>query len=154
MDYYIRNFDSETGIVAVEYSSGEYISFPLPVNAAGYVPVGEELDSFIKGMQPSGAKKIAIENSHAIEKLVTPPPPKKQTIEDLRAKRNKLLSDTDWTQLPGSPLTDDEKADWADYRQQLRDLTENANLNLSYVEWPTPPNSYVIPEFSNSFVNN
>lgn len=44
-------------------------------------------------------------------------------MEDLRAKRNKLLSNCDWTDLPNAPLTEEKKIKWQNYRQQLRDLT-------------------------------
>lgn len=38
------------------------------------------------------------------------------------AKRNRLLAESDWTQLPDSPLPDAGRAAWATYRQQLRDM--------------------------------
>ena len=41
-----------------------------------------------------------------------------------RAVRNKKLADSDWTQAPDSPLSDTKKAEWATYRQALRDLTK------------------------------
>lgn len=58
-----------------------------------------------------------------------PPPPtntelNKQCLADIRARRNKLLARSDFTQLPDSPLTDDQKAAYQTYRQQLRDLPE------------------------------
>jgi hypothetical protein len=33
-----------------------------------------------------------------------------------------LLSDSDWTQIPNNPLTPEYSAEWAVYRQQLRDF--------------------------------
>ena len=39
------------------------------------------------------------------------------------SKRTDLLSGSDWTQLPDAPLTSTKKAEWATYRQSLRDLT-------------------------------
>jgi len=46
---------------------------------------------------------------------------------ELRKIRNALLRDSDWTQVNDSPLTDQEKQDWAIYRQALRDLPANSN---------------------------
>jgi hypothetical protein len=40
----------------------------------------------------------------------------------MRLKRDSLLLQSDWTQMPDSPLTDSKKAEWATYRQQLRDF--------------------------------
>jgi len=53
-------------------------------------------------------------------------------------KRNKLLTDTDWTQLSDTSLDDSTKAAWATYRQALRDITDQDGYPLS-VTWPTQP---------------
>ena len=42
----------------------------------------------------------------------------------LRGKRDELLAKSDWTQTSDSPLSDEQKAEWRTYRQQLRDLPE------------------------------
>ena len=43
-------------------------------------------------------------------------------ISDMRDERNSLLAQSDWTQMPDSPLSDSVKQKWADYRQALRDF--------------------------------
>lgn len=55
-----------------------------------------------------------------------------------RTERNKMLADSDWTQLPDSPLTDAKKAEWATYRQALRDITDQAGFPLD-ITVPVPP---------------
>ena len=50
----------------------------------------------------------------------------------LRKQRNRLLTDTDWWVLRGSP-TDAQTA----YRQALRDLPNTADP--TDITWPTPP---------------
>ena len=45
-------------------------------------------------------------------------------LKYFRAVRNKKLADSDWTQAPDSPLSDEKKKEWATYRQALRDLTK------------------------------
>jgi hypothetical protein len=57
----------------------------------------------------------------------------------LRMKRDSLLASTDWTQAADSPLTDEVKATWATYRQELRDLPETHASDPDAVVWPTPP---------------
>ena len=54
----------------------------------------------------------------------------------LRMERNALLVSSDWTQYNDSPL--DNKADWAEYRQLLRDFpaTETDPDNPT---WPSAP---------------
>ena len=39
-----------------------------------------------------------------------------------RTERNRLLTNTDWTQVTDSPLSSDKKTEWANYRTALRDL--------------------------------
>jgi hypothetical protein len=55
----------------------------------------------------------------------------------LRENRNKLLAESDWTQMPDSPLTDAQKQAWATYRQSLRDLPDTVDINnIVYPEKP------------------
>ena len=57
-----------------------------------------------------------------------------------RAKRGSFLFDSDWTQMPDSPLSDSKKAEWRTYRQSLRDLPTHSNWpELADSDWPTPP---------------
>ena len=53
------------------------------------------------------------------------------------------MGTTDWTQLPDSPLTDTKKAEWATYRQQLRDMmssyTDSESNTVENTTFPTPP---------------
>jgi hypothetical protein len=51
-------------------------------------------------------------------------------------KRQSLLLGTDWTQLPDVNV--DQEA-WAEYRQQLRDITQQAGFPTK-IEWPLAPN--------------
>ena len=57
-----------------------------------------------------------------------------------RMDRNNLLSESDWTQMPDSPLTDTQKTSWATYRTALRNLPDHNNWpNLEADDWPTKP---------------
>ena len=57
-----------------------------------------------------------------------------------RATRNKLLDDTDWTQMNDSPLGNEDKTAWATYRNELRNLPDDdAWPNLSDEDWPVQP---------------
>lgn len=55
-----------------------------------------------------------------------------------RRRRDVKLAECDWTQLPDAPLTPEQKAAWADYRQALRDVPETATAD-GWVVWPTKP---------------
>ena len=59
----------------------------------------------------------------------------------LRARRNRKLYMCDWTQTADSPLTDEKKAEWASYRQALRDVPSDnpGSTGLDQVIWPDQP---------------
>ena len=56
----------------------------------------------------------------------------------IRTRRGELLYKSDWTQIPGGPLSDEKKTEWSVYRQQLRDLVIEGTCPLDF-QWPTPP---------------
>jgi len=62
-------------------------------------------------------------------------------LEILRLKRDTLLTESDWTQVNDSPLSDTKKAEWATYRQELRDLPSSyqSTTNFDDVVFPTQP---------------
>ena len=63
-----------------------------------------------------------------------------KVAETNRTTRDKLLADTDWTQMNDSPLSNEDKTAWATYRQELRDLTDlDAWPNLADEDWPVAP---------------
>jgi hypothetical protein len=64
----------------------------------------------------------------------------------IRYRRAQLLTWCDWTQATDSPLTAEKKAEWAAYRQALRDLTTTYAdaVNESDIVWPTNPNAIAI----------
>lgn len=53
----------------------------------------------------------------------------------VRSRRAALLAESDWTQLPDVPLAT--KTAWAEYRQALRDVTQQPDPRN--IIWPTPP---------------
>ena len=67
----------------------------------------------------------------------------------LREVRNKLIAETDWTQLKDIDLDIIRERNWKNYRQALRDLPANSNpklsedgtLDMSSVTWPDKPSS-------------
>jgi hypothetical protein len=59
-------------------------------------------------------------------------------VSEIRAKRNRLLLDCDWTQTLDAPISESQKLDWANYRQSLRDLPATISDDGS-ISWPTKP---------------
>jgi hypothetical protein len=60
-----------------------------------------------------------------------------ELLENIRNTRNTLLIESDWTQVEDSPLSEEKKTEWKNYRQELRDLTDLENG--ADAVWPTPP---------------
>ena len=62
-----------------------------------------------------------------------------RAMADLRSKRDRLLSSSDWVMLSDSPIAD--KTAWETYRQSLRDITNNLTTvdDVNNVTWPTKP---------------
>lgn len=61
-------------------------------------------------------------------------------LQALRDMRDVLLKESDWTQMPDCPLSEEVKNDWRIWRQQMRDITATVPMPLAYtVELPAPP---------------
>ena len=83
----------------------------------------------------------------------TPPIPKEQilaiipqveldmALDNLRAKRNKLLADSDYIVLADSPITPAKKSEWMNYRTALRNLTQGLDTieKVNNVAYPLKP---------------
>lgn len=61
--------------------------------------------------------------------------PEEQASANVRGKRDRLLVDSDWTQLPDAPV---DAAAWATYRTALRDITDQTGFPWN-VTWPVAP---------------
>jgi hypothetical protein len=63
-------------------------------------------------------------------------PTTEEKWDAVRSQRNLKLYQSDWTDLPHAPLTDEKKSEWQTYRQDLRDITlqtDPDNLTLPTV---------------------
>ena len=64
-------------------------------------------------------------------------------IYNLRYERDEKLIASDWTQASdhSSPLANDKKAEWATYRQSLRDMPTTIDISTwdNMSPWPTEP---------------
>ena len=60
-------------------------------------------------------------------------------FQPVRSMRDNLLRDSDWTQVADGPMTAEKVAEWATYRQELRDYPAQSDKVSTLPEWPTPP---------------
>mgnify|MGYP003319273008 FL=1 len=64
-----------------------------------------------------------------------------------RQMRNKKLLESDWTRIDDCGISTSKKAEWATYRQELRDITKTVTpvfitrgiIDESKFSWPTKP---------------
>ena len=61
-----------------------------------------------------------------------------EAATSVRVERDKLIAESDWTQLADSQLSDSVKATWVTYRQALRDLPTASGFPHT-MTWPTKP---------------
>lgn len=96
-------------------------------NNLNYIDVEEELDL--------GNFEYRIIDEQVVKGNPVAGPTQQELVEAewtvVREKRNKLLLESDWTQLPDVPS--ELKAKWAIYRQALRDITTQLDpFNIVY----------------------
>jgi len=64
-----------------------------------------------------------------------------QASESARSQRDRLLTETDWVVVKHNELGTPIPQEWLDYRQALRDITEQSGFPDN-VEWPTAPSNH------------
>jgi len=57
---------------------------------------------------------------------------------EVRLKRDRLLAESDWTQLADSPLDETGGLAWKEYRTELRNLPQQSGFP-STIQWPGEP---------------
>lgn len=110
-------YDSELG----------YRSYPddiIEITSAQYSVFLDGINHLGKEVYLNESNELALRNKVVVV-----------TWDQIRAKRKKLLEQSDYTQVADWP---GDKAVWATYRQALRDITTTFSDPASVV-WPTPP---------------
>ena len=93
-----------------------------------------ELDGSVKTV-PLNESEIAIREQQEKEWLDGLPA---MQLQELRQNRNQLLTECDWTQVADSPLSNEKKTEWAEYREKLRQLPQTEK-DVSNPTWPSKP---------------
>ena len=119
-----QDFDTEAEADAHVVTYGGFVA-PDPGGGTSYWVIDEDAQTVTNNQDQADADTLA------------------RNWASLRTERNSLLVSSDWTQYNDSPLDDEAKADWAAYREELRDLPESADP--ADPTWPHDPN-WVAPE--------
>ena len=61
-------------------------------------------------------------------------------VESARAERDRLLTESDWVTIRATDTGNPVPTEWLDYRQALRDITEQTGFPEE-IDWPQEPES-------------
>ncbi len=125
----IRLSDGQTRTDSATFTEAE-------LNDAGWTIVSDKpaVNEVYQGVEWDGTDWVILDRPQAdVEKTIN------QKWAEIRARRNKLLSDSDWTQLMDSPFQGARvyQEEVLQYRQGLRDITNQTDpFNIV---WPVNP---------------
>lgn len=144
MQYTIIEFDQSKAQILLRIDDG--VKYPdvyvdLPLDDNNRIPEGQDLDAYLKGFMPESydnrIKKLEVSGIANPEAITVTPVSDEETeattAEKQRLLRNDMLYNSDWTQLADAPLTAEEKAAWAEYRQALRDITSQEGFPTNII---------------------
>ena len=124
------------------------------VRRAGFAPVADSIRAYVNGEGDIEVHQGEItkneDGSFTQQWIINTIDDSEKQSRFLDRTRLNLLTQCDWTQLPDSPLSAEEKAAWAEYRQLLRDLPGTIDWSTitttDQVVFPLPPGTILPPE--------
>lgn len=126
----------------VETNANDVVVGRLHINAKSDIFADDPNMILVSSDQYEQTKDYAKKIITLVEGVVNVGPKPVGSTDDLfgvlRADRDRLLADSDWTQATDSPLSDEKKAEWRVYRQTLRDLPESTP-DPANPQWPAKP---------------
>lgn len=130
------------------HSEGAPYPGPQGTDAPGLIPITDEqcqilveYNGFVVITQDEGGVVTVEPNVEAWEawKAAHPEPdPTEELAKEARAQRDKLLAETDWTQVLDAPISAESREAYRVYRQALRDVPEQEGFP-ERVQWPVEP---------------
>lgn len=118
---YIKGVYEEKHHPDAIFVSEEYHRYLFNHSGAGYYIKHPEEDGVFPVLE-----KVSIDYDLA----------RKELIKEMRAERNSLLKQSDWTQLPDVP--ENTAIKYKEYRQLLRDIPHQSGFPFE-IEWPKHP---------------
>lgn len=145
VSYNVLSVDAKNGTFVVQYDGLQPLNFFIPNDGTKFL-TGVELEEAMQTMFPGLPAPSPFENfpnAAEIEALApapveAPAPDAREVEANLRLQRDNLLKASDWTQIDDAPLTAEQKAAWAVYRQALRDVPAQAGFPDA-IDWPIAP---------------
>ena len=109
----------------------------VPSGWVEFVPTSSSVDLITQTV----AQTYDAELNQVIETVVDLANPTDLILHTVRITRDRLLSESDWTQLPDVFFNAGVKQSWITYRTALRNVpaTNSSVTSIDDVVWPTPP---------------
>lgn len=92
-----------------------------------------ENEGFVVGIYDP--KNYVVSDGKVVDRVYDQELKFEEESSQVKLLRDSMLLQSDWTQLPDSPV---DKSAWAEYRQALRDLTSQEGFPYN-VNWPVKP---------------
>lgn len=149
MKFKIIKYDDETGTLDIQLENGFILNVGLDSLTAKDEPTEQELLEALSTFLPDPAyfnrliPKAPVLTSMLNKEYTTTDVQGCEepcTWDTIRGHRNTLLRSSDWTQIDDNTLNKDERVEWKQYRQRLRDIPQEYNKPQS-VMWPEQPES-------------
>lgn len=108
------------------------------------VPIDSSVEMIVEAIKltlDNDIENIIRDNENAAKNLLYKKSLGKPVLvdeEEIRNQRNQKLLESDWTDLPNAPLTVEQKNQWIEYREQLRNIPQQLNFP-THVIWPITP---------------
>jgi len=112
-----RNDDNDNPASIQAQINGKSMSVPLDPANRHYAEIMRQVE----------ASELVVEPD--------PGPSEEQLAAQARSQRDALLSQSDWTQVPDAPV---DQSAWAEYRQALRDVPQQAGFPTE-MTWTQKP---------------
>ena len=151
----VADYSGETGYTIVECKDedvwarlvqlDDYISIPLPPKIKEYnIKWQDDIGNAEEILGEDGKSqdpKVYVQSHFVPDDSAKDARLLADVWTSIRSKRDRLLTNSDWTQGSDSPLASGKKTEWATYRTKLRTLPEDQKDKTTFasITWPSQP---------------
>ena len=151
----VADYSGETGYTIVECTDenvrarlvqlDDYISIPLPPKIKEYnIKWQDDIGNAEEILGEDGKSqdpKVYVQSHFVPDDSAKDARLLADVWTSIRSKRDRLLTNSDWTQGSDSPLASGKKTEWATYRTKLRTLPEDQKDKTTFasITWPSQP---------------
>jgi len=122
---------------AILFNKHTFEKIEVITNVINYTESGIFGDSILKGINWNNMDFLLVDDSIDTEKTIEElkefdvfaSVDYQKKLEEIRTERNRLLAETDYIIMADYPISEEKKQEYVLYRQSLRDLIDNIDIN-------------------------